>query len=107
MGDILRGLVARSIAEQMSIVVEAATAPYQYALSTRARTECIAHILQTLTEDNPRTTVLSIDGIGAFDLISRKSMLEALMRVEGGPDIMPFVRQFYGQPSISCKSVCD
>ena len=47
-----------------------------------------------------RATVLSIDGIGAFDLISRKSMLEASMTVEGGPDIMPFVRQFYGQPSM-------
>ena len=57
---------------------------HQYALSRRAGTECIAHILQTLTEDDPRTTVLSIDGIGAFNLISRKSMLEALM-TEGGP----------------------
>ena len=98
-GDVLRRLVARTIAQQMSDVVEAATAPYQYALSTRAGTECIAHILQTVTEDNPRTTVISIDGIGAFDLISRKSMMEALMRVQGGPDITPFVRQFYGQPS--------
>ena len=98
--DIFRRLVARTIAQQMSDVVEAATGPYQHALSTRAGTECNAHILQTLTEDNPRTTVLCIDGIGAFDLISRKSMLEALMRVEGCPDIMPFVRQFYGQPSI-------
>ena len=97
--DILARLVARTVAQQMSDVVEAAIAPYQYALSTRAGTECIAHILQTLTEVNPRTTVLSIDGIGAFDLISRKSMLEALMRVEGGPDIVPFVKQFYGQPS--------
>ena len=26
-------------------------------------------------------------------------MLEALMRVEGGPDIMPFVRRLCGQPS--------
>ena len=100
MGDILGRLVCRTIAQQISDVVEAVAAPYQYALSTRAGTECIAHILQTLTADNPRTTVLSIDGIGAFDLISRKSMLEALMTVEGGPDIMPFVRQFYGQPSM-------
>ena len=55
--------------------------------------------LQLQSEENPRATVLSIDDIGAFDLISRKSMLEALMRVEGGPAIMPFVRMFYGQPS--------
>ena len=31
--------------------------------------------------------MLSIDGIGAFELISRKSTLEALMTVEGGPHI--------------------
>ena len=101
-GDIFRRLVARTIAQQMSDVVEAATAPCQQALSTRAGTECIAHILQTLTEDNPYTTVLSIDGIGAFNLISLKSMLEALMTVEGGPYIMPFVRQFCG--NLSCVS---
>ena len=63
-GDIVRRLVARTTAQQMSDVVEAATAPYQCALSTRAGTECIAHALQLLTEENPRATVLSIDGIG-------------------------------------------
>ena len=42
-GDIVRRLVARTIAQHMSDVAEAATAPYQYALSTRAGTECIAH----------------------------------------------------------------
>ena len=83
----------------MSDVVEAATAPYQYALSMRAGTECIAHALQLMTGKKPRARLVSIDGIGAFDLISRKSMLEALMRVDGGPAIMPFVRMFYGQPS--------
>ena len=92
-------LATSTKARQMSDVVEAATAPYQYALSTRAGTECIAHALQLLTEGNPRATVLSIDGLGAFDLISRKSMLEALMRVDGGPAIRPFVRMFYVQPS--------
>ena len=49
-GDIFRRLVARTIAQQMSDVVEAANAPYQCGLSTRAG--------------------------------------------------MPFVRQFYGQPSM-------
>ena len=34
-GDILWRLVARTVAQQMMPVVEAATAPYQYALSTR------------------------------------------------------------------------
>ena len=58
----MRRLVARTMAQQMSDVVEATTAPYQHALSTRAGTECIAHALQLLTEGNPRATVLSIDG---------------------------------------------
>ena len=44
-------------------------------------------------------TVMPIDGIGAFDLISRRAVLQALMRIEGGPAVMPFVRMFYGQGS--------
>ena len=35
-GDILRRLVGRTMAQQLSDVVKAATAPFQYALSTRA-----------------------------------------------------------------------
>ena len=74
----------------------------QHRISTHFRREQAQnalHALKLLTEENPRATVLSIDGNGAFDFISRKSMLETLMRVEGGPAIMPFVRVFYGQPS--------
>ena len=73
-GDTLRRLVARTIAQQLSVAVEAATAPFQYALFTGG--ECVAHALQSLTEENPTATVMSIDGIGAFDLVSRKAMLQ-------------------------------
>ena len=93
-GDVVRRLMVRTMAQQRSDVVEAATAPYQYALELAQS----ALRTQLLTEENPRATVLSADGIGAFDLISRKSMLEVLMRVEGGPSIMPCVSMFYGQP---------
>ena len=75
---------------------EIATAPFQYALSTRAGSECIAHVLQTLTDTDPNATVLSIDGIGAFDLVSREAMLRGFLSVEA---VLPFVRQFYGTPS--------
>ena len=68
-GDVVRRLVARTIAQQMERPF-VATAAFQYALSTRAGSECIAHVLQTLTETDPNATVLSIDGIGAFDLVS-------------------------------------
>ena len=47
--DILRRLVARTIAQQISKVVEESTVPYQYALSTKVGCECVAHIVQTLT----------------------------------------------------------
>ena len=42
---------------------------------------------------------LSIDGIGAFDLISRGAMLEGLRSVDGGSSALPFVLQFHGNPS--------
>ena len=34
-GEVIRRLVARTIAQQLGPVVEAATSPFQYALSTR------------------------------------------------------------------------
>ena len=64
-GDIVRRLVARTIAKHISKQVEAATAPFQYALSTKAGCECIAHILQTLTDLDGNATIVPIDGVGA------------------------------------------
>ena len=80
-------------------MVERATAPFQYALSTKSGGECIVHPLQALTDLDERATVLSIDGIGAFDLISRGAMLNGLRSVPGGDSPLPFVLQFYGHPS--------
>ena len=65
----------------------------------RAGCECIGHIFQSETDASPDRTVLSIDGIGAFDLVSRESMMRGLLSVEGGHAALPFVRQFYGAPS--------
>ena len=84
-GDIVRRLVARTIAKQVSKQAEKATAPFQY-LSTKAGCECVAHILQAMTD--PRQS--SNRGLyrwcrGAYDLISRNAMLEGLC--------------FYGSPS--------
>ena len=66
-GDVFRRL---AIAQQISPAVEWGTAPFQYALTTRAGAECIAHVIQTLTDVDQEATVLSVDGVGAFDLIS-------------------------------------
>ena len=69
-GDVFRRLVARTIAKQFAEQAEGATHPFQHALSTRAGTECAAHIVQALTSMDENTTLLSIDGVGGirFDL---------------------------------------
>ena len=47
-GDVIRRL--RTMEQQMAEIVERATAPHQYALSTIARCECVAHVLHGLTD---------------------------------------------------------
>ena len=77
--------------------MERATSPYQYAMTTKAGCECIAHALQGLTELDPEATITSIDGVGAFDLMSRRAMLEGLQRVSA--EAVPFARLLYGRRS--------
>ena len=98
-GDIVRRLVARTVSQQMMEKLQAATAPFQHAMATKSGCECIAHALQGLTEMDPRATVMSIDGISAFDLISRKATLQELIDLDGGSSALPFVALFYGTPS--------
>ena len=57
-------------------------------------------MLQALTDSDPHTTVLSMNGISFFDMISRRAMLEALQRLPGGEQVLPFVRSFYGRQSM-------
>ena len=98
-GEIFRGVAARTIAQQYTAKAEEATAPHQYALKTKAGCETVAHILKVLTELDENATVVSVDGIGAFDLISRNSMMRGLRHMVDGEKILPFVRAFYGKPS--------
>ena len=101
-GDILRRLVGRTLAQQLGKA--AATSPFQYALSTRAGSECVAHDLQAMTERNSEATVLSIDGISAFDLVSRNAMLEGLRKVLGGDQVLTFVLMFSHRP-LTCGTI--
>ena len=98
-GDVFRRIVARTIAQQIGDQVEKATAPYQFALKTRAGCECVSHTLRTLAEMDEATTILSVDGVGAFDLISRSAMMQGLVDMPDGVKVLPFVRMFYGTPS--------
>ena len=99
MGDVLRRLVARTIAQQIGDQVEQATSPFLFALKTRAGCECVSHTLRTLSEMDEATTILSVDGVGAFDLISRNAMLQGLAEMPGGLEVLPSVRMFCGSPS--------
>ena len=98
-GDIIRRLVACTVAQQLSPVVERVTTPFQYAMTTRAGTECVAHALQALTEADPTATLMSLNGVSAFDLTSRRAMLESLAAIPVGSQALPFVRMFCGSPS--------
>ena len=62
--------------------------------------QCVTHVLRTLTDLEDRATVVCVDGIGAFDLISRQAMLSGLRDMEFGEEFMPFVSAFHGSPSI-------
>ena len=101
-GDVIRRLVARTVAQQVATNVEQATAPFQYAHSTRAGFECESHVVQALCEANPNTTIVSVDGVSAYDTISREAMIQGLLDMEGGESALPFVRQFYGRVSSIC-----
>ena len=96
MGDVLRLLVSRTLAQQMAQHFQDARSPFQYALSTRAGTECLARFLRAATEADHEATVLSIDGVGAFDHVSRASMLSQLASHERLAPLLPCMRQIYG-----------
>ena len=95
----MRRLVACTMAQQYSKRAKKATASFQYALSTRTGTECVTHVLQTLTDLDDWATVVSVDGIGAFDFISQQAMLSGLRDMECGEELKPIVSAFYGSPS--------
>ena len=79
------------MAQQMTDAVKLATSPYQYALSTRAGCECISHVLQGLTELDHNATVVSIDGISAFDFEQSEVLCWKLCGMSPH-QLCPFVR---------------
>ena len=99
MSDVFRRLVGRTLAQQFSGHFNTFCAPFQYALSARAGTEALARAVRIATEASGRTTVLSIDGVGAYDHISRSCMLQGLQSDPILATLSPYVRQFYGEPS--------
>ena len=74
-------------------------APFQFALSTRAGTDCVGHLLRAATDVNPNATVLSVDGVGAYDHILRAAMMSRLARMPNAKALLPFVLLSYSAPS--------
>ena len=83
-GTSFRRLVARTLARQFTEVK--AASPFQVALSTRAGVDCVGHAVRAATDANPMTTVLSVDGIGAYDHVYRASMMS---KAVGSPQFAP------------------
>ena len=98
-GTSLRRLAARSLARQYGPEMEKACAPFQFALSTKAGVDSVAHMVRYLTDADAEATILSIDGIGAYDHISRAAMLKKLHSLPKARSILPFVRLFYSKTS--------
>ena len=92
-----RKLVAKCLARQFAKTVESVCSPFQFALSTRAGTGCVGHIIGALTDANPALTVTSIDGVGAYDHVYRSAMLSKLLEVPALQKLLPFARFAYGE----------
>ena len=90
---------ARALAKQFMNALEEECAPFQFALSTRAGTDCVGHMFRAATDTNPSLMILSVNGIGACDHILRSAMLGRLHAMPEARSLLPFVRMSYGQPS--------
>ena len=86
-GSSLRRLVARILARQYIKEFESEC------------TDCVGHFLRAATDSDSQATILSVDGVGAFDHVLRSTMLERLMRMPTARAMLPFVRLSYGTPS--------
>lgn len=75
---------------------------FSISLHTSCITSCNStgvHSLQLATEAGPTLTIPSVDGIGAYDHVSRTAMLTALRNASEANQTLPFSRMFYSTPS--------
>ena len=99
-GDAFRRLVSRTLAKGWAATFDQATRPYQYALQARAGTDALAAHVRAALDMRPEAVVVSLDGRSAYDCMSRAAFLSKLHEV--APELLPYARMFYGQPSTYC-----
>ena len=83
--------MAKTLAKQFMTRFEDATKPFQHALSTRVECQSIAHVVQVMTDRDPNCTVLSIDGVGAFDLV-QEGHDDSSAHHGSGEKLIPFAK---------------
>ena len=98
-GSILRRLVCKTVASQFSDSFLERTAPFQFALQTKAGTDALAHAVRVLTDLDPDTVVVSLDGVGAFDHVKRAAFFDKLLSCEELRPLLPLVSALYGTKS--------
>ena len=98
-GSVLRRLTCKAVVAQYSDAFLAATAPYQFALQTRAGTEALAHILRYLSDADEDAVVVSLDGVGAFDHVKRAAFMSKVRSDPRLEALLPLVRMLYGSES--------
>eukprot|EP00435_Cladocopium_sp_Y103_P018071 s881_g4.t1 len=59
----------------------------------------LTRAIRAATELEPSLCILSVDGVGAYDHVSRHAILQGLQDDAGLQPLLPFVRQFYSTPS--------
>ena len=77
-----------------------ATAPFQFALQTRAGADALTHAVQALCDSDPGMVLVSLDGVGAFDHVRRAAMFKRLLEVPAAHSLIPLVRMFYSSRSV-------
>ena len=98
-GATMRRLVCKAVARQYASRFLEATAPYQFALQTKAGTEALAHTLRFLAEQDHEAVVMSLDGIGAFDHVSRAAFMSKVASSPSLCSLLPLVKALYGSES--------
>ena len=96
-GSVLRRVVCRAVALQFADKFLDATAPYQYALQTRAGIDALVHALRFLVDRDDDTVVVSLDG--AFDHVKRAAIFNKLLADPGLRPLIPLVGALYGSTS--------
>ena len=54
--------------------------PHNFGIHDRSGTDAAIHFLTYLADTSPDIVLLSIDGVGAFDHVSRARMFEQLLQ---------------------------